>query len=349
MKTWMYGLLLLLALFFLLTLFPWIHMPRTVQFDESLPYTEINGYKFHTEIFGKPESTPVIVVHGGPGQGYQYMYPLKELSKDYRVIFYDQRGAGLSPRVDKKYLTMEQNLDDLHAIVQRFSNGGRVKLIGHSWGGMLVVGYLSKHPERVSQAVIIEPAFLYPGAPVKEWVAKFKALVSFWNIAPYLLQVPFVRKEDGQEGYDYVATQLANENRPGPPYNCQGQGIPPDTFLRLGYEAYNSMVRPLLDHPETFRYDLTNGMAEYHGDLMLISTDCSILGHAFQEKYNLPKLPPQTIQVKAANMGHNLLTLNPEWSLQTIDKFFKPERSGQARPAPLPPRVRERRSQGDWK
>ena len=86
-----------------------IHVPKTVQFDSSLPYTEMNGYKFHTEVFGKTDKPPVIIVHGGPGQGYDYMYALKELSNEHRIIFYDQRGAGLSPRVDKEYLTLEQN------------------------------------------------------------------------------------------------------------------------------------------------------------------------------------------------------------------------------------------------
>jgi proline iminopeptidase len=323
-KAWMYGLPVLLALLIPMALVQPIHMPRTVQFDNSLPYTEINGYKFHTEILGKPESPAVIMVHGGPGQGYEYMKSLKALSKDYRVIFYDQRGAGLSPRVDKKELTLEQNLDDLDAMVKHFSNGKQVKLIGHSWGGALVVGYLSKHPEMVSQAVVIEPAFLYPGAPVKQWVEGFKGLLSIWEIAPILIKYPFVQKVDGQEGLDYVATELANQSRPGAPYNCKGQGLPPNTFQRLGYEAYNSIYQPIVDNPDSFTYDLTDGISNYHGDLMLISTECSILGSEFQEEFNLPKLPPQTVHVKVEKTGHNVLTLNPEWSLQTIAKFFKP-------------------------
>ncbi len=321
----MYGFLLLLVLLLLLALIRPIHVPRTVQFNASLPYTEIDGYKYHTEVFGKPESPPVIVVHGGPGQGYEYMKSLKDLSKDYRVIFYDQRGAGLSPRVGKENLTLEHSLDDLDSIVEHFSNGQKVKLIGHSWGGMLVIGYLSKHPEKVSQAVVVEPGFLYPGAPVKEWVEGFKkGVLSFWDIAPYFIAYPFVSKEDGQEGYDYVATQIANKNRPGPPYNCEDQGIPPNTFQRIGYEAYNSIFQPVIDDPDSFTYDLTNGISDFHGDLMLISTECSILGHEFQEKYNLPHLPVQTVHVKASHTGHNVLTLQPEWSLQTISKFFRP-------------------------
>jgi proline iminopeptidase len=316
-------LLLLLEFVLILALIGPIHVPRTVQFDDSLPFTEINGYKFHTEVLGTPESPPLIIVHGGPGQGYEYMKSLKDLSKDYRVIFYDQRGAGLSPRGDKENLTLEQNLDDLDAIVEHFSHGQTVRLVGHSWGGMLVIGYLSEHPEKVSSAVVVEPAFLYPGAPVKEWVGGFQeGVLSFWDIAPHVLAYPFVRREDGQEGWDYVATKVANQNRPGPPYNCEGQGIPPDTFQRLGYEAYDSIFQPIIDNPDSFTSDLTRGISEYHGDLMLISSECSILGHEFQETYNLPKLPARTVHVKAEGMGHNLLTLNPEWSLETIEKFF---------------------------
>ncbi|MDH4235505.1 MAG: alpha/beta hydrolase [Gallionella sp.] len=324
-KPWLIGFLILLALPFLLMLFPWIHVPKTVQFDASLPYTEINGYKYHMEVFGKPEAMPVIVVHGGPGIDYGHLKTLVPLSKDYRVIFYDQRGSGLSPRVDKKELTMESSLDDLHSIVEHFSNGKKVKLIGHSWGGMLVVGYLAKHPERVSQAVVVEPGPLNPEA-AKVWIENFNHArsISLWAIAPYLMAYPFVVKEDGQEGYDYVVTQASNERIPGPPYECAGQTIPADMFKRSGYESFNSLLKPMFDNPVSFTYDLAKGISEYHGDLMLISSECSILGTGFQEKYQIAKLPAQTVHVKTANMGHNLLTENAEWSLQTIGAFFKP-------------------------
>jgi proline iminopeptidase len=322
-KKWIYGLPLLLALVFPLALVLPIHVPRTVQFDHSLPYAEINGYKYHLEVYGSPQSTPIIVLHGGPGLDYRYLESLKALSKDYRVIFYDQRGTGLSPRVDKPYPTVAQSVGDLHSIVEHFSNGGQVKLIGHSWGGALVIGYLSKYPTTVSQAVIVEPAFLDP-AGAKKWTTKFKSFVPFWDIARYLIAYPFVYKEDGQEGWDYVSTTLANRDLTGPPYLCEGQHLPPNMTTRVGYEAYNNMWQPIIDHPESFTLDLTAGLGEYHGDLMLIGTQCSILGYAFQEQYNLPLLPPQTIEVKAENTGHHVLTLNPEWSIATIEGFFKP-------------------------
>ena len=79
-----------------------------------------------------------------------------------------------------------------------------------------------------------------------------------------------------------------------------------------------------MSNPDSFTYDLTNGISRYRGDLMMISSECSLIGYAYQEKYHLPKLPEQMVHIKASGMGHNLLTLNPEWSLQTIATFFKP-------------------------
>lgn len=311
---------------FLFGLISWIQMPKTVQLDDALPYAEINGYKFHTEIFGSAESTPVIVVHGGPGGDYDYLKPLRNLSKDYRVIFYDQRGTGLSPRVDKKSLTLEQNLDDLNAIVEHFSSGRKVKLIGHSWGGMLVAGYLSKYPEKASQAVIVEPGMLYPES-ARACVKIMKQSLSIADalaLARYVLMYPFISKEDGHEGYDYVMTKLLNRNKPGPPYQCAGQAMPPDTIKRAGYGAFSTMMKPVMNNPDAFTDDLTKRISRYRGDLMMISSECSLIGYAYQQKYHLPKLPAQTVHVKAQGMGHNLLTLNPDWSLQTIATFFKP-------------------------
>jgi len=310
----------------LLALASCIHVPRTIQFDKSIPYTEINGYKFHTEIFGKPGAIPVIVLHGGPGGDYEYLKPLQNLSQNYRVIFYDQRGSGLSPRVDRKSLTLEQSLDDLNSIIEHFSNGRKVKLIGHSWGGMLIIAYLAKYPEKVSQAVVVEPGMLNQES-AKAYVTLMKESQSIANLlvlAKYVIMYPFVSKEDGQEGYDYVMTGLLNRNKPGAPYQCEGQAMPPDIFRRAGYEAFSNMMKPVLDNPDSFTYDLTNGLSLFRGDLMLVSSECSIIGYAFQEKYHIPRLPARTIHVKALNMGHNMLTLNSEWSLQTIGKFFKP-------------------------
>lgn len=303
-------------------------VPRTVEFDSSISFTEINGYKYHTEIYGQLDVPTLIVVHGGPGDDFGYLRVLKALSNKYRVVFYDQRGSGLSPRVSKEILTLEQNLDDLHAVITHFSQGNQVKLIGHSWGGMLVSAYLGKYPNSISQAVIIEPGMLDKDA-AKAFVNKIKesqSIVDFFALIGNILIYPFVSEEDGQEGLDYVMTQMKNRNKAGAPYHCDGVTMPPNSFIRSGYAAFDNMLKPIIDSPESFHYDLTEGIQHYEGDLMLIASECSVFGYEFQKKYHLKKLPQQTLFVKAENMGHTMITLYPEWSLKTLDGFFTLDR-----------------------
>lgn len=307
-----------------LTLTGCITMPSTVDKDDSLPYTEINDYKFHTTVVGSNVEDVIIVVHGGPGGDHNYLKPLKPLAKDYKVVFYDQRGSGLSPRVDKTQLTLEKYLDDLDAFVDHFSNGNKVKLIGHSFGGMLVTGYLSSHPDKVSHAVIVEPGMLN-STSAKEFASRMKdsqSVGSAFFLLRHMVVYPFVKQSDGHEGFDYVMTKILNRSEPGAPYQCENDAMPPDAFTRGGYEAFNTMLRPIMKNPTAFDYNLTEGISSYNGKLMLISSECSHLGYEFQDRFHVPKLPDQTVHVLAKSMGHNMLTLNPQWSLDTINGFF---------------------------
>jgi len=302
-----------------------VELPKTTQFDQSLPYAEIDGYKFHSEAFGNPKAPTVIVVHGGPGADFGYLRSLEALSDNHHVVFYDQRGTGLSPRVQTDGLTLEQNLEDLHSIVQYYAGGKKVKLIGHSWGGMLVAGYLSTHPEQVSQAVMIEPGMLFPDS-ARAFVAKMKAsqsISSLFALGSYVMVYPFVVQTDKHEGFDYVLTKLYNRNVSGGPYQCEGESMPPNSFGRGGYEAFNNMLKPVMDDATAFTYDLTDGLSDYEGELMLISSECSAFGYEFQKKFHMPKLPRQTVHIYAENMGHNMLTLNPQWGLSIIGEFFE--------------------------
>jgi proline iminopeptidase len=297
-------------------------VPPTVENDPSLEFVELGSYRFHVRTFGDKQLPPVIVVHGGPGGDSKYLYPIEGLSRKHHVIFYDQRGTGLSPRVSKESLTLQSSLDDLHRIVSHYGGSGQVKLIGHSWGAMLVVGYLGRHPDRVSHAVVVEPGILNPVAAVA-FVRRFKASQSIWDALPllkYILLTPFVSSLD--ERFDYVMTRLMNRAKPGGPYQCAGEAMPANAFERAGYAAFANMLKPVLDHPESFLHDLTKGVAVYPGKLLMLSSECSFIGYQYQQEFHIPSMPKQTVHVQAMAMGHNLLTLNPAWSAALVDEFF---------------------------
>lgn len=54
----------------------------------------------------------------------------------------------------------------------------------------------------------------------------------------------------------------------------------------------------------------------------MLSRECSFIGFEYQQEFHMPFLPSQTEHLKAKAMGHNMLTINPEWSVDVISKFF---------------------------
>jgi len=316
----------------LLSLFTPPSVPRTVQFNDKLPYTEIEGYRFHTETFGNPKNPPIIIVHGGPGGDYEYLKSLQGLSENHFIVFYDQRGTGLSPRVENKELTLERNLNDLKLIVKHYAGERSAKLIGHSWGAMLVASYLSTYPQDISQAVMVEPGMLNLES-AQDFVMKTKnsqSISDLFALIKYGFLALLAREEDGHEKFDYMMTSLLNRTKQSDPYQCAGQVMPKNSFKRGGYQAFKNMLKPIMDDATTFGYDLTDGITHYQGDLMLISSECSFIGYKFQERFHIPKLPKQTIHLKAENMGHNMLTLNPKWSLRVLKTYLNNRQTSQS-------------------
>ena len=145
-------------------------VPKTVDQDPSLPAISVNGARLHSEAFGNPNDPIILVIHGGPASDYRYLLNCKEFaSHGYRVVFYDQRGTGLSQRFPKShYQRIDQSYDDINAVINYYktSPGQKVFLLGHSWGAMLAGAYLNKYPTpgpshpTISGAVLGEPGGL---------------------------------------------------------------------------------------------------------------------------------------------------------------------------------------------
>ena len=115
-------------------------VPKTVDQDATLPSISVNGTMLHSETFGNPNNSMVVFLHGGPGADYRNGLNVKQLADNgYFVVFYDQRGAGLSKRHDKNSYSLQLILDDLNAVIEHYKTAPNQKvfLFGHSWGGML--------------------------------------------------------------------------------------------------------------------------------------------------------------------------------------------------------------------
>jgi len=76
---------------------------------------------------------PLILINGGPGGTHHYFHPWFSLAKKYvRVVYYDQRGCGLSDyKPGKDGYSVHQAVDDLDAI-RRTLNIDKWVLLGYS-------------------------------------------------------------------------------------------------------------------------------------------------------------------------------------------------------------------------
>ena len=71
-----------------------------------------------------------------------------------RLVFYDQRGHGSSGRGPARHATIEQLATDLATVIERRAPRGPIVLVGHSMGGMTIMGLADLHPELFGDRVI---------------------------------------------------------------------------------------------------------------------------------------------------------------------------------------------------
>lgn len=119
------------------------------------------GGALYVEVRGTATGVPLFMVNGGPGFAHDYVHcsaAWDEIAKHRRVVFYDQRGTGRSaPLKAGQSCTLADQIADLDAV--RASVGAdRIDLLGHSWGGYLVMAYTARHPEHIRHLVIVDSA-----------------------------------------------------------------------------------------------------------------------------------------------------------------------------------------------
>lgn len=132
----------------------WIGIDVRAQEAAEGYITTPDNVKIFYKIEGKGTDT-LVVVHGGPGNSLESVRPdFVPLTKNRRVIYYDQRGQGRSELVrDPKKLGYENSVADLEALRAYFKLD-KMKLIGNSWGGLLASLYAVEHPDRIDRMIL---------------------------------------------------------------------------------------------------------------------------------------------------------------------------------------------------
>jgi len=115
---------------------------------------QINGATLHYSIADKGNEHPMIVLHGGRGQGQHggVFAANQPLSEHYRVIGFDMRGHGHSSLTPP--YTFDQIVEDIEQLRQRLGGGRKMVLSGGSFGGFIALSYAVKYPQHLSHLIL---------------------------------------------------------------------------------------------------------------------------------------------------------------------------------------------------
>lgn len=234
-------------------------VPLTVEEDPTLPAIEVNQTLLHAETFGNQNHTMLVVLHGGPGVDYRSMLNYSSLANEgYFVVFYDQRGSGLSKRHPANDYSIQIFIDDLDAVIKHYKTGEEqsVVLLGHSWGAMLATAYINQNPEAIKGAVLTEPGG-FTWENTLTYIEKSRALKLFGEGTNDVVYVDQFITGDDHQTLDYkMELSTAGDNNVG--------DVGPVPFWRYGAICSNAAIAYAQEHS----FDFTTQLANYPNEVL---------------------------------------------------------------------------------
>lgn len=133
-------------------------------------------------IYVKGSGTPCLFVHGGPGSGSYWVEKFfgKELERRFKMIYLDQRGVGRSNSPKDNNYSINRMVMDFEEVRIAL----RIKTwltMGHSFGGILQMGYADQHPNVISGMIMINCTLNMTESFSKSWIPKAS---EFLNLPP---------------------------------------------------------------------------------------------------------------------------------------------------------------------
>jgi len=111
-------------------------------------------HELYYEESGNKDGKPIVVLHGGPGSGSFPWYRQLFDPQAYRIIMFDQRGAGKSkPHASLSDNTTWHLVEDMEKIREHLGVEKWV-VFGGSWGSTLGLAYAESYPERVKALIV---------------------------------------------------------------------------------------------------------------------------------------------------------------------------------------------------
>ena len=120
----------------------------TSMYAQDKYITTSDSTKLYISIKGN--GVPCLFIHGGPGQGSNYWEQLAGdfCEKHFQMIYLDQRGCGRSTSPRNADYSMDRMVKDFEE-VRKTLNIDEWFIMGHSFGSVLQMGYVHRHPQKI--------------------------------------------------------------------------------------------------------------------------------------------------------------------------------------------------------
>lgn len=118
-----------------------------------------HGHRIYYEQAGAPDGLPMVLLHGGPGSGANARQRGIADASRWRIVQFDQRGAGKStPAGETAHNHTGALIADIEALRETLGIE-RWLVAGGSWGASLALAYAARHRTRVA-GVFLRGTFL---------------------------------------------------------------------------------------------------------------------------------------------------------------------------------------------
>ena len=171
-----------------------------------LPVDEL--HTLYWEECGNPAGEPVVFLHGGPGGGISPRHRQFFNPSHYRIVLFDQRGAGQStPHGEVRANTTQLLVADIERLREMLGIA-RWLVFGGSWGSTLALAYGQQHPQRCA-GFILRGIFLCTPAEI-DWFMHGMGLFFPEAHAAFSADVPQEERADLLQAY---ARQLFGDDQ----------------------------------------------------------------------------------------------------------------------------------------
>ena len=251
---------------------------------------------------------PVVLIHGNPGSYQDYtLAVIERLSQSYYVVAFDRPGHGYSERQDSVHTTVEVQARIIREALDKLGIKKPV-LVGHSWGGSLVLAAAVAYEKDLAGIVLLAPA-AYPTVS-REW----------WSLLPH---VPLIGNLVVNRLTPFLGRAMVRKS-------LQEAYDPQDVQEDYVEQSLELWIQP--DHIRACAYDewtlgtsLTGLSKHYHHiemPVVIVTGSADRLLDPEEHAYPLHRVIKNSKLVVLPGTGHQLPQTRPEAVVSAVDAVW---------------------------